>query len=241
MANVYNREGTMPTITFASSKGGVGKTTSAIILGTILMRHHRVTMIDTDPNQSLVSWSRKSTPHPRMKVIASKGEKNFISELELAKETSDYVIIDTQGAGIDLTSVAMGESDLVIIPMGEQKAELDQTVDTLIQANREAGRQRREIPARILFTRTKASLKSLLQRRINQEVRDKLGAFTTELGEHTAYSALHAYGGTLYSLDQQEVSGVPRAIGNAELFIEELKGEMGWIDDIRWWDCFEEK
>lgn len=231
----------MPTITFASSKGGVGKTTSAIILGTILMRHHQVTMIDTDPNQSLVSWSRKSTPHPRMKVIASKGEKSFISELERAKENSDYVIVDTQGAGKDLTSVAMRESDLVIIPMGDEKAELDQTVDTLIQAKRIAGHRRREIPVLILFTRTKAALKSPLQRRINQEVRDKLGAFTTELAEHTAYSALHAYGGTLYTLDPQEVSGLPRAIGNAELFVEELKGAMGWIDDIRGWDCFEEK
>jgi chromosome partitioning protein len=225
----------MPVICFASSKGGVGKTTSAIILGTILMRHHRVTMIDTDPNQSLVSWSERAPVHARLKVIASKGERSFIGELDRAKAASDYVIIDTQGAGRSLTAIAMSESDLVIIPMGDEHEEAKQAVDTLVQLKREAMQRNREIPVRILFTRTKAAVKSRLQRSVNTQIRDKIGAFTTELSERTAFAALSAYGGSLYDLDVNEVSGVPKAIGNAELFVEELKGVMGWIDDIRGW------
>lgn len=216
----------MPTITFASSKGGVGKTTSAIILGTILMRHHRVTMIDTDPNQSLVSWSQRAPVHERMKVIASKGERSFIGELDRAKAASDYVIVDTQGAGRSLTSIAMGESDLVIIPMGDEHEEAKQAVDTLVQLKREAAERRREIPVRILFTRTKAAVKSRLQRSVNTQVRDKIGAFTAELREHSAFAALSAYGGSLYDLNVREVSGVAKAIGNAELFVDEVKAMM---------------
>jgi chromosome partitioning protein len=213
----------MKVITFASSKGGVGKTTSAIILGTILMRHHQVTMIDTDPNRSLARWAERAPAHPRLKVIASKGEKSFVSELDRAKVTSDYVIVDTQGAGRSLTSTAMGESDLVIIPMADEHADAEQAIDTMVQLKREAKARGREIPVRILFARTKDGVtKSRLQKSVNMQVRDNIGAFTTELAERTAYSALHAYGRSLYDLDPKEVNGVTKAIGNAELFVEEL-------------------
>lgn len=215
----------MAVITFASSKGGVGKTTSAIILGTILVRHYRVTMIDTDPNQSVVRWAGRAPVHARLKVIASKGERSFAGELDRAKAASDYVIIDTQGAGRSLTSTAMGESDLVIIPMGDEQQDAEQAIETMVQLKREAKARGREIPGRILFTRT-PGVKSRLQRSVNTQVRDHIGAFTTELAERSAYAALHGYGGSLYDLDVNEVSGVPKAIGNAELFVEELKAML---------------
>ncbi len=42
----------MPVIVFASSKGGAGKTTAAIILASEPARHSTsVTLIDFDPNQ----------------------------------------------------------------------------------------------------------------------------------------------------------------------------------------------
>lgn len=42
----------MPVIVFASSKGGVGKTTAAIVLASELARHKTsLTLIDVDPNQ----------------------------------------------------------------------------------------------------------------------------------------------------------------------------------------------
>ena len=52
----------MPTIVFASSKGGAGKTTAAIILAAELARQGatkniEVTLIDADPNQHSAKWA----------------------------------------------------------------------------------------------------------------------------------------------------------------------------------------
>ena len=49
----------MPTISFASSKGGAGKSTSAVLLATELSQHGTtVTIIDADPNQPVLRWSK---------------------------------------------------------------------------------------------------------------------------------------------------------------------------------------
>ena len=47
----------MPTIAFVSTKGGVGKTTSALLLAMGLAeRGLTVSMVDSDPNLPLKAW-----------------------------------------------------------------------------------------------------------------------------------------------------------------------------------------
>ncbi|WP_337770750.1 ParA family protein [Sphingobium yanoikuyae] len=46
----------MPTIAFISPKGGVGKTTVALLLASQLARGAKVTVIDTDPNHPVAAW-----------------------------------------------------------------------------------------------------------------------------------------------------------------------------------------
>ena len=49
----------MPVIVFASSKGGVGKSTTALTLSHALARGGAsVTLIDADPNAPLEAWAR---------------------------------------------------------------------------------------------------------------------------------------------------------------------------------------
>ena len=48
----------MPNIAFISPKGGVGKTTAALLLALGLAeRGQRVAIIDSDPNKPLVRWA----------------------------------------------------------------------------------------------------------------------------------------------------------------------------------------
>lgn len=216
----------MTVITFASSKGGAGKTTSAIILATTLCRDHKVCLIDADPAQRLMGWSKKGPLPSRLSVMKSRGERSIHAEIDQAKEEAEYVIIDLEGAATRLNAFAMGESDLVIIPMGDEQQDAEGAIETLQELALEARSMRREIPVRILFARTKAAVKSRLERSLNAQVRDKIGAFKMELHSRTAFSALHNYGGSLYQLDPFEVTGVAKAIANAELFVEELKSDL---------------
>ena len=223
----------MPVITFASSKGGAGKTTSAIITATTLAKNCRVVIIDADPALRLKSWAGKADLPPNLVCISSKGERSIHEEIDAAKANADYVIIDLEGAATRLNAFAMGESDLVIIPMGDEQPDAEGAIETLAQLALEARNMRREIPVRVLFAKTKAAVKSRLQKSLNAQVRDKVGSFKTELNERTAFSSLHNYGGSLYDMDPKEVGGLDKAIMNAELFVEELLMAMQWIRQIK--------
>lgn len=223
----------MAVITFASSKGGAGKTTSAIILATTLARTRNVIVIDADPAKRLSSWAGKAKLPERLQVRVSAGEQSIHEEIDRANEQADFIILDLEGAATRLNAYAMGESDLVIIPMGDEQPDAEGAIETLAQLRLEGRSMRREIPARILFSRTQAAVKSKLARSLNSQVRNKVGSFEVELHTRTAFSSLHSLGGTLYTMNPNEVSGVSKAIANAELFAEELIQVLGWIQELQ--------
>jgi len=212
----------MGVITFASSKGGAGKTTSAIILGTTLAKHAPVFLIDADPAKRLMSWANKGKLPSNLKVYKTKGEKWIHDEIDSAKETAEYVILDLEGTASRLNAYAMGESDLVIVPMAEEHPDAEGAVETLAQVALESKAMRRKIMTRVLFANTQAAVKSRLAKSLNEQVRQQAKTFTTELNRRTAFSSLHNFGGDLYHLDPNDVSGVMKAIANAELFAEEV-------------------
>lgn len=213
----------MRVITFASSKGGAGKTTSAIVIGTTMARHSRVTLIDADPAQRLMSWAGKAELPKDLIVIASKGEDYIQQEIDRALASSDIVLIDLEGAATRLNAYAMAESDLVIIPMGDEQQDAEGAMETLAQLARESRMIRHEIPVRILFCRTKAAVKSRLAKSLNAQIRDKIGSFHVELNDRTAFSSLHNLGGTLYDMKSEEIGGLEKAIANAEALEQELQ------------------
>lgn len=64
----------MPVISFASPKGGSGKTTSAIILVCELAQKADVIMIDADPAARSQEWSQRGKKHNRIEVISCNNE-----------------------------------------------------------------------------------------------------------------------------------------------------------------------
>ena len=62
----------MPTVVIASPKGGAGKSTTAVLLGTELAHAGaNVVMLDCDPNQSLTLWSDRGPLPERITVLSS--------------------------------------------------------------------------------------------------------------------------------------------------------------------------
>lgn len=212
----------MPVISFATSKGGAGKTTSAIVLGTELAEGTEVIMIDADPAQRLTRWSTLSPLPKTLRVIASKGERFIQDEISDAQKIATFVLIDLEGSASRLTSFAISESDLVVIPSGEEQQDADAAIETLSEIEMESRARRRAIPAAILFARTSAAVKSKLEKYIHAEMKKVGRVMDTELHRRTAFSSLHNAGGGLRQLDHADVNGIDKAIINAEAFAAEI-------------------
>lgn len=212
----------MPVISFATSKGGAGKTTSAIVLATTFSAGASVVLIDADPAGRVMSWSRRAVMPSRLTVIQSQGERHIQDEIDRARSSSTFVIVDLEGAATRVNAYAMAESDLVIIPMGDEQQDADAAIETLAQVAQEGRALRRQIPAAVLFCRTKAAIKSRLARTLNQQMRGAVMAFQHELNDRTAFSSLHNLGGSLADMNPTDVGGLDRAIQNANSFASEV-------------------
>jgi chromosome partitioning protein len=214
----------MPKIAIASSKGGAGRTTLAIVLATTLAQKYSVILIDADPDHRLMSWFTKAPLPARLMVRQSAGPSQIATEITAAATKADFVIVDLDDTAVGLDSSAVRESDLVIIPMGDEPPDAEATDQTLAQLARQARALGREIPVRVLFTRTEErAVKSWLAQSINARMRDNADVLFTELHDRPAYSYLNDCGGTLQDMDPEEVAGLAQAMANAEMVAEEVK------------------
>ena len=132
------------------------------------------------------------------------------------------MIIDLEGSASRLASYVIGESDLVIIPSGEEQQDADAAIETLAEVTREGRTRRKQIDAAILFCRTNAAVKSRLEKHIQKELTNVAPVFETQLHRRTAFSALHNAGAGLRELDKTEFNGVDKAIRNAQSFAAEV-------------------
>ena len=100
----------MTIITLTQFKGGVGKTTSAVCLSTLLSERGETLLIDSDLNRSASLWARKG--HLPFTVCDDKEAPKLLS-----KGKYEYIIIDTPArpASDEVESLAKG-CDLMIIP-----------------------------------------------------------------------------------------------------------------------------
>ena len=67
----------MPTIVFASPKGGAGKSTSAVVLASELARRGAaVTIIDADPNRPVSAWAKRPGRPEALKFVCGRHRGN---------------------------------------------------------------------------------------------------------------------------------------------------------------------
>src|SRR5271169_637293 len=214
----------MPTIVFASPKGGVGKSTSAVVLATELARRGAgVTIIDADPNRPVSQWARRLGCPENLTVLGDISEATVIDAIEEAAGKSAFVIVDLEGTASMTVAYAISRADLAIIPtQGSQldAAEAAKAVKLIRQQEKAFGRQ---IPYAVLFTRTSAAIRPRTLQHIREEFqKHKVPSLRTQMHEREAFRAIFSFGGTLESLDATQVSNREAAIKNAR----ELAGEI---------------
>jgi len=211
----------MPTIVIASPKGGAGKSTTAIIVGTELAHAGaEVLLIDCDPNGSLSLWAGRSPLPERVSILDGIGESEIVRTIKQHDQDGRIVIVDLEGVASRLVSRAISQADLVVTPM--RATTLDATVGVralaLIAEEEEA--LDRKIPHSVVFTMTKA-IKSKQHSGITESlIGQGVDLIDPPLMERAAFSAIFEFGGDLRSMPPQ--GNMDAAIENARDFAQAI-------------------
>lgn len=112
------------TIAIVNFKGGVGKTTTAVYLATLLSRSGSVLLKDADPQGSTTEWLEDIDELPFAFEIAN------IKNIGKTKGF-DYVVIDTPPQNSEILKAAMAVADLSIVPMSTSELDLSRMISTL--------------------------------------------------------------------------------------------------------------
>ena len=108
-----------PVISFASPKGGAGKTTATLILASELLQQLQkpVTIIDADPNHPFERWLKLKHKPELLNFIFDDSDDTILDNIEKAKRESAAVLIDLEGTKNTRVTYAISQSDLVLIPV----------------------------------------------------------------------------------------------------------------------------
>lgn len=115
-------------IAVVNTKGGVGKTTTAIYLAAGLHRDGRTLLVDTDRQQSAVLWSQEDPIWPFPVVArATNDVHRHLAQLAVG---FDHVVLDTPPGDTAVIRSAVMAADVVIVPVAPTGLDLNRVMPT---------------------------------------------------------------------------------------------------------------
>ncbi len=219
----------MATLVLASSKGGAGKSTAALMLALTLSQKTTVTLIDADPNQPMKAWASLAPVPKTLTVVSDVTEHTIIDEIDNATAKTAFVIVDLEGTASMTVAYAISRADLVIIPTQGSQLDAREATKALRLVNQQEQAFKRKIPHGILLTRTSAAIRPRTLKHIESELHvHGVSVFSVQLMEREAFRAVFSFGGGLHELREHSVSNVDSALANANEFGKEV---IAWLRD----------
>jgi len=122
----------MPVISFANTKGGAGKTTTALLLACELAANKmRVTIIDADPAKRITEWGELDGKPDAISIISDVSEETIEDQIDAAASQSEFVIVDLEGTASLLVAQAISMSDFVVVPTQDSAMDAKGALDTI--------------------------------------------------------------------------------------------------------------
>src|SRR3954468_9299140 len=219
----HGREPPMPVVAVVNSKGGVGKTTASLLLGTVLAEQGAtVSIIDADPNRHLVAW-RTGSSATSVTIIGDIQDGRLVSTIDTERRRRDLVVVDLEGTASRAVSHAISRADLVLVPLQPSAKDASQAWRAVTLIREEEVVLDRQIAFRLLLTRTNPQIPTKAERMIVEDLASaSIPSLKTHLHQRTAFQAMFAYKLALHELGTSEVNGLPAAIANAQAFAAEV-------------------
>lgn len=182
-------------LVFASSKGGVGKSTTCAALGAALAQEGaRVLLLDLDQNRTLHRWSRKFSI-PGLTVDApAPDDFQTVLKSRLVSGDYDHVLIDLAGVREMTMFKAISRADLVIIPAQASEPDIREALVIASDVRDVQETATREIPYRLLLTKMFPLRNRVSDFAYAELARKGLPMFKTVLVERTAYREMFLNG-----------------------------------------------
>lgn len=160
----------MTAITVANLKGGVGKTTSSVLLGLGLAADDATVLISADPQHSALKWAQvagDAWPWDRLAVVKGTDPRSLRRQIESAQGDYAHVVVDTppsrervRQATLEARSVeaALEATGSLVIPTSSSGVDLAEIPDTYGLAT--TVDQRRPVYVSVLLVRIWRSTRS---------------------------------------------------------------------------------
>lgn len=189
----------MKTITFASFKGGAGKTTALMAAcSSLAAQGRRIALFEADPNEPLTRWREdaleQGTWDPLVEIFLADDMPSYVKSFEKAESAGyEFALIDTQGGGSELNNAILVNSSLVIVPTSLSPLDIDAAIDTLEYAVKLFTDEKVEIPTGVLLQRMPIGRLTVSQQ-ADLKVLSSVPQFTTQFPERDAFRSIKARG-----------------------------------------------
>lgn len=216
----------MPVITMLSPKGGVGKTTTALLLaGQLADDGAEVILIDADPNFPLTRWTKLKGQPKNIEVIQQIDEDEIVQTIDAARKRAPFVIVDLEGKATARSTNALMLSTLALVPIQGSAIDAAEAVRAFKSIRNAATARGRPLLHAAVLTRTPASRK-LWSKHLKGVVQNlneaDIPIVPTALAERGAYRDLFSLGGTLASMTNASVASLDQARENSRLFAGDI-------------------
>jgi chromosome partitioning protein len=203
---------------FASTKGGVGKTSLVMSLASDLRRQGKsVLLLDCDPNRHLAEWTARRGD-PGVIAMDEITEANVRQTVQTHAPNYDYTLIDLAGFGNLTMLYAFSVSDIVLIPTQQSYMDIKETVRTYKVVSDSVGVLRHTPMCSIVVVRTQAAIQSRVDRHARTLLSEQgVPVFSTQLIERSLVKEMTYTGRGPGEIDPDS---------NADLNVQALTGEF---------------
>jgi chromosome partitioning protein len=161
-------------ITCASSKGGVGKsTTCACLAGAFAQLGELVHIVDLDSNRTLSRWFPDTKTRPSTITVSAPDPQNLTDHLQdiARRDAPDLILIDVAGSYERALTVAMARAHMTLIPTSLAEAPVAEAAKTAHHIQQIYAPFEREPLFRVLLTQVQSLPPSHSQKHAMRELK----------------------------------------------------------------------